>query len=176
LVITIKILPSAGVATDQSLTATKKNLRALIDSIISADYSSPYSAEHRWREKRIDIEFHRPAATGAYEEPLETFYDRLRQELHSQWGKGEVRVVTSHSDDPPASLEQRLLAWTADAKDEAAIMIDDQLEVSPEWWRWVRYAVGAHHCNLGGFEARLFGAVLEKNVNIVATQSVPIPF
>lgn len=173
MVITIKILPSAS-PSSVALAETEKGLTALIKSLLAADYSTSRRSDARWREKRIDIELHRPPATEATEKDLDALYSDIFQKLQAGWSMGEVRAVNTPVGVSPLSLELRLAAWTGDSDREAAIMIDDQQVVAREWWRWVRYAVGAHYCHLDSFDARLFGVVLERNINIIA-YSVP-PF
>ena len=172
MVITIKILPSAS-PSSVTLAETEKGLTALIKSLLAADYSLSRKSDARWREKRIDIELHRPPATEVAEKDLDALYSGIFQKLQAGWSMGEVRAVNTPVGVSPLSLELRLTAWTADSDREAAIMIDDQQVVALEWWRWVRYAVGAHYCHLDSFDARLFGVVLERNINIIANSVGP---
>lgn len=174
MVVVIKVFPSVPYAemlsSVVSFNSLKNRLRIVATSLLSANYSSPMP--HLWSEKRIDIELHRPTppakAIGDRETLVASLYDRTLSFLQKHWAMGEVREASSRWPEAPAGLEARLEAWSAESDSEVAIMIDDAHEVTPEWWRWVRYAVGAHHCSLDGFNVRLFGAVLETNIAIIA--------
>jgi hypothetical protein len=170
-IITIKIL--AASVPSLAKRTTEESLDALIDSILAADYVTSVDEAHK--EKQIDIELHQPPVIDAT--PVDEIYERALKALQTRWTLGEVRLVKARSSidgasTQPASLERRLAAWEADSDREVAIMIDDQQVVSREWWVWVRYAVGAHFCDLGSFEARLYGVVLESNTDIIAVQTV----
>jgi hypothetical protein len=171
MVITIKILPSSPLLPSVGA-GVEARLSALVDSMLAANYT----AESRLRrEERIDVELHRfstATTTTSADDGDVQVYDRILKKLQAGWAEGHVRLVDMAPSGPLGGVEQFLATWAADSDREAALMIDDQLVVSPLWWRWVRYGVGAHYCNLDMFTTRLFGVVLESNVALVANSAV----
>jgi len=165
MVVTIKVLPSSAL----HVNLVEERLRRLVDSILRANYDS---TEGTTREKQINIELHVPLEKSDSQQPFHGMFLNILKELETSWKLGEVRLIEdSHQAAPLTSVENRLKAWDATSYNEAAIMIDDDMEVSGQWWLWVRYSLETY-CSLDTHEPRLFGAVLEASEEIIAIEPV----
>jgi hypothetical protein len=98
-----------------------QSLTRLVDSLRASDYGSD----------RVDlrIRFDRP------KHPTEVWEERVAQwRANLTWAAGHVEIWVS---DEPMGLRQAWLsAWIPSSVDECAMILEDDIEVSPLWYRW----------------------------------------
>jgi hypothetical protein len=105
------------------------SLRRLIDSLQASDYGSD----------TVDllIRFDRPKhPTEVWEENVDNLLGNLT------WSAGRMEKWVS---DEPMGLRQAWIkAWKPSSVDERAIIFEDDIEVSPQWYRWLQGAYEAY--------------------------------
>ncbi|KAJ3292563.1 hypothetical protein HK104_005196 [Borealophlyctis nickersoniae] len=139
------------------------SLQRLLTSMSNAEYP----ADHR-----IDVDIYVDYPKRPKTEAFKLRSQVLRVINGWDWRRGEKRVHVRNFNVGLAG--QWFELWYPSSWDEVAFVVEDDIELSPLWYRWLRPAVAHYYENPDNFDPNLYGISLQSQATCLGNCKVEV--